>query len=276
MRTRSLVATSLSCALLLGTSAAAGAQDDPQALLVSAMQATTSATSFHFLATADGTLNLGESMGGQALPITGTNAEGDLSVTPQAVQLTFTVPLGSAAISLSGGLIYPNDGNAYIKLAMPMASSDDLWHVLPLGSMIPDVSASPAPGQPDMATQLQQALTESGATLTNAGSAPCVGASGSTCTKLHLEVPSSTLDSTVGAVLPMGSAEPSAAPMAPIPVDILIDDSTKYIDSLSTHVADAGAGTDVTVTIILSNYNAPVTVTAPPADQQTDAPLFGS
>ena len=95
--------------------------------------ATSTATSFHFLATADGTLNLGQLMGNTPLPITGTKAEGDVSVNPQAAQLTFTVPLGSAAIAISGGLIYPNDGSVYIKLALPMASADDLWHKMSAG-----------------------------------------------------------------------------------------------------------------------------------------------
>ena len=64
-------------------------------------------------------------------------------------------------------------------------------------------------------------------------------------------------------------------PRAPIPVDILIDNATTRIDSLSTHVVDATTGTDLTIAIQLSNYDAAVTIAAPPADQVTDAPLFG-
>ena len=272
MKSRSLVATSLSCVLLLGTGAAVSAQDDPSQLLSQALTATSTATSFHFLATADGTLNLGQLMGNTPLPISGTKAEGDVSVNPQAAQLTFAVPLGSPALAISGGLIYPNDGSVYIKLALPMASADDLWHKISTGSTIPDLTASPAPGGPDMATQIQQALTESGAVLTNEGDTPCAAG---TCTKLHLEVPASALDSTVGTVLPMASAAPSAPAAAPIPVDILIDNATTRIDSVSTHVVDATTGTDLTVGIQLSNYDAAVTIAAPPADQVTDAPLFG-
>ncbi len=272
MNSRSLVAASLSGMLLLGTSAVGSAQDDPAQLLSQAVQATTSATSFHFLATADGTLNLGEMMGNTPLPISGTKAEGDVSVNPQAAQLTFAVPLGSAALSVSGGLIYPNDGSVYIKLALPMASADDLWHKISTGSSIPDLTASPSPGTADMAAQIQDALTQSGAVLTNEGDTPCAAG---TCTKLHLEVPAAALDSTVGAVVPMASAAPSAAAAAPIPVDILIDNATDRIDSLSTHIADTSTGTDLTVAIQLSAYDAPLTITAPPADQVTDAPLFG-
>jgi hypothetical protein len=272
MNSRSLVATSLSCALLLGTSVAVSAQDDPSQLLSQALQATSTATSFHFLATADGTLNLGELMGNTPLPITGTKAEGDVSVTPQAAQLTFAVPLGSAALAVSGGLIYPNDGSVYIKLALPMASADDLWHQIPTGTTIPDITASPGPGAPDMATQIQDALTQSGAVLTNEGDAPCAAG---TCTKLHLEIPAAALDTTVGTLLPMGSPAPSAAAAAPIPVDVLIDNATDRIDSVSAHVADATTGTDLTIALQLSNYDAPVTIAAPPADQVTDAPLFG-
>ncbi|MCY7418281.1 MAG: hypothetical protein LH650_07265 [Chloroflexi bacterium] len=269
MRTRSLVATSLSCALLFGASAAVSAQDDPATLLAASVTATSAATSFHFLATADGTINLGDSFGGAPLPITGTKAEGDVSVTPLGVQLTFAVPLGP--MSLSGGLIYPNDGFAYIKLALPGASAADLWHRIAADEMIGQALGSPAPGTPDMAAQLQQALTESGAVLTDEGDVPCAAG---TCTKLHLEVPSAALDSTLGSVLPGTSPAPSAAAAAPIPVDILVDNATQYIDSLSIQVVEAGSGTDVTLLIQLSAFNTPVTITAPPADQVTDDPLF--
>lgn len=271
MRSRSLLATSLSCALLLGASAAVSAQDDPSQLLAQSLTTTSTATSFHFLATAAGTVNLGDKFGGAPLPITGTQAEGDVSVNPQGVQLTFNVPIGP--VSLSGGLIYPNDGSVYIKLALPGASAADLWHQITTGNMVPNLTASPAPGAPDMATQIQQGLTQSGAVLTNEGDVPCAAG---TCTKLHIEVPASALDSTVGAMLPSGSPAPSAAAAAPIPVDILVDNATQYIDSLSAHLVEAASGTDVTITIALSAFNTPVTITAPPADQVTDAPLFGS
>jgi hypothetical protein len=270
MRTRSLAATSLSFALLFGASAAVGAQDDPSTLLAASLTATSTATSFHFLATADGTVNLGESFGGGApLPISGTKAEGDVSINPQGVQLTFSVPLGP--VSLSGALNYPNDGFAYVKLALPGASAADLWHKIAAGDMVSNVLASPAPGAPDMATQLQQGLTEAGAVLTNEGDVPC---SAGTCTKLHLEVPATALDSTLGSVLPGESPAPSAAAAAPIPVDILVDNATQYIDSVTTHVVEATSGTDVTLTIQLSAFNTPVTITAPAPDQVTDAPLF--
>ena len=270
MRIRSLLAVSLSSALLLGASAAASAQDDPAQLLAQSLTATSAATSFHFLVTADGAINLGDSFGGKPLDITGAKAEGDVSVSPQAVQISeFAVPLGP--VSISGGLIYPNDGNVYIKLALPGASAADLWHSIATGNMVPNLTASPVPGDPDMATKISDAITQSGATLTNEGDVPCVAG---TCTKLHLEVPASALDSTVGAMLPGGSPAPSAAAAAPIPVDILVDNATKFVDSVSAHVVEASSGLDLTIAIQLSAFNQPVTITAPPADQVTTAPLF--
>jgi hypothetical protein len=269
MRSRSLVAMSLSCLMLVGGSAAVSAQDDPQQVLAQALQATSTATSFHFLVTADGTVNLGEAMGNTPLDITGTKAEGDVSVTPLGVQLTFDVPLGGLA--LSGALLYPNDGSLYVKLVLPMASSDDLWHKVPMGNLPLDLGgASPAPAA-DMAAQIQAALTESGAVLTDEGETAC--ASG-TCTKLHLEVPSAALTDNLGSVLPGASVAPDAPAAAPIPVDILIDTATNRIDSLSTQVTDAATGTNLIIAIALSGYDVPVTITAPPADQVSDAPLM--
>lgn len=268
MRARTLVAASLSCVMLVGGSAAVTAQDDAQQVLTQALEATSTATSFHFLVTADGTINMGEMMGNAPTSITGTRAEGDVSITPLAAQLTFDVPL--AGMAISGALLFPNDGTLYVKLALPIASSEDLWHKLPMDSLPLDLgNASPAPG--DIGTKLQEALTESGAVLTNEGETACAAG---TCTRLHLEVPAASLTGSLGSVLPGSSAAPSAPPAAPIPVDILVDTASSRIDSVSANVTDVATGTDLTITIALSAYDVPVTITAPPADQVSDSPLI--
>jgi hypothetical protein len=276
MRIRSVAVASLSTALLLGTMVPVAAQDDPYQLLTSAVTNTAAATSFHLLAEAKGTLNMGESMGNVPFPIDGTRAEGDISINPPAVSLTFDVPLQGLAIS--GGLIVPGDGKAYVKLALPMGSVDDLWHIIEVGELdVPSALSSPPPAA-DMATQLKAELDQAGATLTNEGDTACTAG---TCTKLHLEVPASALESSMGpigdlgGILPDASAAPSAAPAAPLPVDILIDKASTRVDSVSVRFADAASSTDVDLVVSLSAYDVPVTVTPPPADQTTDAPLLG-
>lgn len=273
MRIRSVAAASLSTALLLGTVVPASAQDDPYQILTNAVTTTATATSFHVLAEANGTVNLGESMGNVPFPIDGTKAEGDISINPPAVSLTFDVPIQGLAIS--GGLIVPNDGNAYVKLALPMGSVDDLWHVMAIGALdIPGTLASPPPAA-DLAAQLKQEFDTAGVTITNEGDTSCVAG---TCTRLHLEVPASAIEDNVGdlgGVLPGESPSTSAAPVAPIPVDILVDQASGRLDSVSAAFADAATGNNVTLTVTISNYDVPVTVSAPPADQVTDAPLLG-
>jgi hypothetical protein len=76
-------------------------------------------------------------------------------------------------------------------------------------------------------------------------------------------------------MLPGASAAPSAAPGAPIPVDILVDQASGRLDSVVVAFADEATGTNVTLTVTISGYDAPVTVTAPPADQTTTEPLLG-
>ena len=68
MRIRSVAVASLSTALLVGAVVPAAAQDDPYQLLTQAVQSTAAATSFHLLAEANGTLNMGQSMGNVAFP----------------------------------------------------------------------------------------------------------------------------------------------------------------------------------------------------------------
>ncbi|MEZ4597337.1 MAG: hypothetical protein R3C32_11260 [Chloroflexota bacterium] len=110
MRIRSVAAASLSTALLLGVVVPASAQDDPYEVLTNAVTTTATATSFHLLAEANGTVNLGEAMGNVPFAIDGTKAEGDISINPVAVSLTFEVPI--QGLSISGGAIIPGDGNA--------------------------------------------------------------------------------------------------------------------------------------------------------------------
>jgi len=273
MRIRSVAAASLSTALLLGVVVPASAQDDPYEVLTNAVTTTATATSFHLLAEANGTVNLGEAMGNVPFAIDGTKAEGDISINPVAVSLTFEVPI--QGLSISGGAIIPGDGNAYVKLALPMGSVDDLWHVMPIGDIqVPSALSSPAPSA-GTAADLKAELDEAGVTLTNEGDASCAAG---TCTRLHAEIPASALEDNVGAlgaVLPEASPGASAAAAAPIPVDILIDQASGRLDSVSATFSDAAAGTNVTLTVTITNYDAPVTVTAPPADQTTDAPLLG-
>jgi hypothetical protein len=269
MRIRSIAVATLSSALLIGAVVPASAQDDPYQLLAQAVQATSSATSFHVLVTADGSINLGEMMGDKPITIDGTQAEGDISVNPLTVSLTFDVPI--QGLSISGGVIVPNDGSAYVKLALPIGSADDLWHRIPVGDLnVPTTIASPAPGE-DKAAELKSKLDGAGVTLTNAGDATCAAG---TCTKLHLEIPASAFESTIDSVLPMGSPAPSAAPAAPIPADILIDKASGRLDSVSAPISDEASGSNATLSVALSGYDQPLTVAAPPADQVTDQPLL--
>jgi hypothetical protein len=276
MRIRSVAVASLSTALLLGAVVPASAQDDPYELLTEAVTATAAATSFHVLVEANGTLSLGEAMGGAPLTLDGTRAEGDISVNPPAVSLNFDVPLQGLAIS--GGVIVPGDGNAYVKLALPFGSADDLWHIIPVGELdVPSTLASPPPA-PELAAQLRSELDEAGVTVTNEGETSCAAG---TCTRLHLEVPASALDDNLGAIgdlggmLPGSSPAPSAAAAPPVPVDILVDTATDRLDSFVIAFADSASGTSISLTVALSNYDAPVTVTPPPADQTTTEPLLG-
>ena len=150
---RSVAVASLSTALVLGTVVPASAQDDPYQLLTEAVTTTAAATSFHLVVEGSGTLNMGEAMNNVPLTIDGTRAEGDISVNPPAISLTFEVPL--QGLPVSGGLIVPGDGNAYVKLALPLGSVDDLWHIIPIGELdVPSTLASPPPAA-DLAGRAQ-------------------------------------------------------------------------------------------------------------------------
>ena len=58
-------------------------------------------------------------------------------------------------------------------------------------------------------------------------------------------------------------------------MDILVDTASKRLDSIVVTVADDATGTNVALTVTISDYDAPVTITPPPADQTTTEPLLG-
>lgn len=250
MRFRSLATASLSTALIIGAVAPVAAQDDPADLLVQAAQATMNATSFHFAVTVDGSASMGESMGGQSLSLAGTHADGDVSVNPLAVSITFEAPI--TGLSADGGLLIPNDGNAYLKLNV-MGMASELWSKIPLGEINAPTAIPTLP--PDAADQIRKEIADSGATVSIVGDAAC---SAGTCTQLHLELPGDAV----------GDVANTEAPT--IPVELFIDKATSRLDSVSTHIVDASSGMDVTVVVTLSAFDEPVSVQAPAADQVTD------
>ena len=153
---------------------------------------------------------------------------------------------------------------------------------LPIGDLgVPTTLPSPAPGD-DKAAELKTELDGAGVTLTNAGEHELRGGD------LH-QAP--CRDPGVGAReqrRPLGGLSAmSRCPgterrtRAPIPVDILIDTASGRLDSIVVRRCPTKrlAATS-SVTVALSDYDEPVTVTAPPADQTTDEPLlagaFGS
>ena len=272
MRTRSLVATSpvLRPAVRRIRGRQCPGRPGSQ-VLAQSLTATSTATSFHFLATADGTINLGDSFGGAPLPITGTKAEGDVSVTPQGVQLTLR---GAAWPRVAERRPHLPQRRHRVREAGAAGGfgsrrvAQDPRPTTCSGQAI----GSPAPGAPDMAAQIQEAMTQSGAVLTNEGDVPCAAG---TCTKLHLEVPG---------LGPRQHPRLDAArrarrrPAPPLPRPSRSTSWWTTPPSSSTPCRPTwsrpASGTDVTITIQLSAFNPPVTITAPPADQVTDAPLF--
>ncbi len=149
----------------------------------------------------------------------------------------------------------------------------------------PDPGASPSPSQ-DVATvvaEVKKALSAAGVTTEKLADEKCGDAD---CYHVKITVPASTLQSDASGLLSglgglggglaggLTSPEPGASPI--VGGDVTIDWYVQKNDLRPTKivlVVDAG-GSPITITAVIDNYDKPVTVSPPPADQVTDQPMF--
>ena len=229
----------------------APALTDPTEIVTAALTSTEAAKSVHLEATIDGTMTLTLPGLGAAAPVRldGTTAAADLDIANSAAKVTFNAP---ALFNLTGELIVV-DGKAYLKTTL----QGDKYRVIDLGQTLP-VDPSNVGGMVD----------NLGDFLLKPGVDPVKGEDVACGSEQCYTV---TADLTAEELAALGVV---AAPG--LPVDLTgasLAVSVRVEKDLPNHLAGftlavkTGETDTLTVDAILSRWDEPVSITAPPADQ---------
>jgi hypothetical protein len=226
---------------------------DPTEIITAALTSTGAAKSVHMDATLDGTMTIAmPGAGGAAAPIKldGTTAAADLDIAGQAAKVTFTAP---ALFNITGELIVV-DGKAYLKTSL----QGPQYEVLDLGGQT-------LPVDPSDTGAIVDAL---GDFLLQPGIDPVKGddvACGSTqCYTVTADLTAEEL-----AALGLGSVPglPVDVSGASLAVTVRVEKDLPHHLAGLTFVVTTGVGNALTIDAIMSRWDAPVSISAPPADQ---------
>ena len=261
-----LVAILATVVLACGGSAAKPALTDPKEILANTASSLSGLKTVHVKATVTGKLDAGAlsggtGSGGMAIDLTGTTLEGDIDVADSEAKLSVSVP---ALLGLSADVI-ATGGQAWIKTSL---SPDGKYHKLDLSSMtaglplpsLPTGAASPDPSAVSaMLDQLKAELDK----LPPPTKLADEKIGDQDCYHVQLKVNSSDI--------PQASGMLNGATGS-----VTLDVWTRKSDYRPARIGiavDGGSEGNLAIQIDLTNYDAPVTVTAPPADQVSDQPF---
>ncbi len=260
------------------TSAASAANpNDPNAIITAAINGESAVTSFHIEIDVSGTIKAAaiQAEAGSAgaaitsdVKLDGTSITGDVDVANQAADLSFTVPpmamLGNAP--LTGDLILKDSvlyykvsllGAKYTKMDLGSLGSSlgALSSSLPVA--VPTAAASMA-GLTDELSQLQAEMAQAGVTATFVG-VDQIG--GQDANHITISFPLATLNAEIAAAAPSSGPVPTIDSAS---ADVWIYKATSQLAKIEIKGASSTLGNlDFVVTI--TNYNAPVTISAPAA-----------
>lgn len=237
-----------------GGGSSAPALTDPTEIVTAALTSTQSAKSVHLDATLDGTLSVAlPGAGGAPAPIKldGTTAAADLDIAGGAAKATFTAP---ALFNLTGELIAV-DGKAYIKTSL----QGPQYEVLTLGTQSLPVDPSNPGG---LIAALGDFLLQPGVDPVKGEDVAC----GSTqCYTVTAELTADELAALgLGGTVPGLPVDISGASIA---VTMRVEKDLPHHLAGLTIVVTTGDGNALTLDAILSRWDEPVSISAPPADQ---------
>ncbi|HEX7495890.1 MAG TPA: hypothetical protein VF349_04595 [Candidatus Limnocylindrales bacterium] len=262
---------------------------DPNSIISAVIAGGPDTKSFHLKIELNGTIKASglSGLGGDAssgltgdLKLDGSNIEGDVDLANQAAHLAATISLGSAGSTATiPADVILKDSALYYKIDLPGLSSGkytkssvgDLSSSLTGGAVsVPTVGPSGLAGVEDQVAQIRKALDDAGAKATLVG-VEKVG--GQDAYHITISVPLDLINSKIAGAA--ASAESTAAAGLTIDsaaVDVWVYKSGNRLAKIEIKAASATIGNlDVIVTV--TDYDKPVTITAPPASQvETTAP----
>ena len=241
--------------LLAACGGAAAPVADPREIVTQGLEATAELTSVHLVLSVDGTASISE-LGGGEMSLNGTRLEGDVDIENRQGHLTFAVP---PLLGLQGELIQIGQ-DSYVKTSM----TGELW------SKSEVTESDPVAGAMDPQEQLDAIrafLDEEGVELEKLDDTEC---GDRTCYQVRLTVPAELIaDAAEGA-----EVDPAEFVGEELVLDLLFDREEMWLAGVSTELSAESVG-ELSLSLILSGFNEPVEVEAPPADEVTEGGMDG-
>jgi hypothetical protein len=257
---------------------------DPSSIISAVIAGGPDTKSFHIKIEVNGTIKAAalSSLGSDAstgltgdLKLDGTKVEGDVDVANQAGHVAATIALvtGGSTVTIPADIIF-KDGALYYKIDLAGLSSgkytktslgDLTGSLTGSGVSIPTPGPSGLTGLGDQVAQIRKSLDDAGAKATLVGVEP-IG--GQDAYHISISVPLDMLNSKIA-----GSSVSAASGITidSAAVDAWVYKKDSRLAKIEIKGTSAAIGSlDVIVTV--TNYDTPVTVTAPP-DSEVEAPV---
>ncbi len=248
------------CGLLLAACGGAGATPTPslsaKEIISRGLAATATIKSFHLETAVDGSVTIPQ-MGGK-MALKGTTLSGDFDLVNKLVSLSFALP---ALLGVQGQVIATKEA-AFVKTSL----TGEKWRKQAIPA---DQPASGVQDPTKAIAELGKFLDKDGVQSKKLSDAAC---GTSQCYQVELTIPSALLDQAAGAGGPSpaavatGSGSVSSMLGEALVVDMQFDKSKLYLTSATTSIDSKEIGS-FSVTLTLSRFDQPVTITPPAADQ---------
>jgi hypothetical protein len=237
--------------LLLAACGSAGpAIADPKEIVTSGLEATAALDSAHIVLSVDGTATISD-LGGGEMNLSGTQVSGDLDLENERARLEFTVP---PMFGLTGEIIQIGR-DSYIKTSLTGAT----WSKSTAEAGDPISEAMDPRQQLD---QVREFLDEDGVEVEKLDDTEC---GDRTCYAVRLTIPAEVLsDAAEG-----GEMDPGELVGEDLVLNLLFDRDEHWLTEVSAQLSAESVG-ELTLTLTLSDFNQPVEVEAPPADEVTE------
>lgn len=229
---------------------------DPAEIITAGLTSTETARTVHLDLTVDGEINADLSGGtgtATTFPLTGTTASADVDMAAGKAHATFAVP---ALLNLSGELIQIGE-TSYVKTSL----GGPLFEVQEAADSLP-VDPTDASGIFD---DIGDFLLADGVDPVKGDDVDCAG---KPCYTVMIEL-------TADELAALGMAAPGAAELEALPVDlgdislaltVRVEKDTYHLAGVASVISLGEAGS-LTVDVRASNWDQPVDISPPPADQ---------
>jgi LppX_LprAFG lipoprotein len=255
-----------------GSAASPANPNDPNSIITAALSSVSTVKSFHIEIDASGSISqaaLASADGGALaagapagdIKLDGSSIVGDVDVANSAAHITATLPTVpvNADVILTGGNLYYKMAPATKYTLMNLGSlTNALSGSLPVA--VPTPGASALSGVTDELSQLQAQMDQAGVTVSLAGMDQ-IG--GQDAYHISVTIPVAKLNAEIAAA---AASDSPAMTIDSASVDVWVYKSNSRPAKVEIKGASSALG-NVDLVVTITNYDAPVTIAAPPASE---------